>query len=200
MPQTVIFDLGGVLIDWNPRYLYRKLFEDEAKMEHFLRVICTPAWNEQQDAGRPIAEAVAELTAQWPEQRALIQAFYGRWTEMLGGVIEETVEVLAALRQRSTPLYALTNWSAETFPHVENEYDFLTWFKGIVVSGREKMKKPDHRIYHVLLDRYGLNAADTVFIDDNAVNIAAAREIGLHGLPFSTAQTLRGDLEGLGLL
>ena len=112
MPQTVIFDLGAVLIDWNPRYLYRKLFDDEAEMEHFLSVICTPHWNEQQDAGRPIAEAEAELIPQWPEQEALIKAFYGRWTEMVGGVIEETVEVMAALRERDTPLYALTNWSA----------------------------------------------------------------------------------------
>ncbi len=200
MPQTVIFDLGGVLIDWDPRHLYRKLIADEAKMEHFLSVICTQEWNEQQDAGRPLSEAVAVLSAQWPEHAPLIAAFYDRWTEMVGGVIEETVAVLDALRQRGTPLYALTNWSAETYPYVEHRYEFLTWFKGIVVSGREKMKKPDPRIFHLLLDRYDLDAADSVFIDDNPANVAAARDVGLHALPFTSAEKLRTDLEGLGLL
>ena len=200
MPQTVVFDLGGVLIDWNPRYLYRKLLEDEAAVEHFLATICTPAWNEQQDAGRPFTEAVAHLTAQWPQEAALIAAYYDRWTEMLGGPIHETVDVLAALHQRRVPLFALTNWSAETFPHVLGRYDFLDWFRGIVVSGQEKMKKPDRRLYQLLLDRYGLAAHDTVFIDDSPANVAAAREIGLHGLRFTTAQALRRALEGLGLL
>ena len=200
MPHTVIFDLGGVLIDWNPRYLYRKLLDDEAAVEHFLATICTPAWNEQQDAGRPITEAVAQLTAQWPRQADLIAAYYDRWIEMLGGPMMETVDVLAALHQRRVPLFALTNWSAETFPYVSDRYDFLGWFQGIVVSGREKMKKPDRRIYQVLLDRYGLAAHDTVFIDDSAANVAAAREVGLHALRFDTAPALRRDLEGLGLL
>ena len=200
MPQTVIFDFGGVLIDWNPRHLYRKLFTDEAEMEYFLATICTPAWNEQQDAGRPISEAVAELMAQWPEQADLITAFYDRWTEMVGGVMEETVEILDALRRHGTPLYGLTNWSAETYPYVENRYEFLTWFEGIVVSGRERMKKPDPRIFRLLLDRYNLDAADSVFIDDSARNVAAARGVGLHGIDFTTAENLRRDLEALGLL
>ena len=200
MPHTVIFDLGGVLIDWNPRYLYRKLLDDEAAVEHFLATVCTPAWNQQQDAGRPIAEAVAQLTAQWPQHAALIAAYYDRWIEMLGGPLQETVDVLAALRQRRVPLFALTNWSAETFPHALDRYDFLGWFQGIVVSGEEKIKKPDHRLYQVLLDRYSLAVPDTVFIDDSPANVAAAREMGLHGLHFSTAQTLRRDLEALDLL
>lgn len=200
MPQTVIFDLGGVLIDWNPRYLYRKLFDDEAEMEHFLATICTPDWNEQQDAGRPVSEAVAELAAQWPQQANLIEAFYDRWTEMVKGPIEETVDVLHALHKRDTPLYALTNWSAETYPYVEHRYAFMTWFKGIVVSGREKLKKPDPRIFHLILDRYNLTAAGTVFIDDSTANIAAAREVGLQAIPFTSAEALRRDLEALGLL
>ncbi len=200
MPQTVIFDLGGVLIDWNPRHLYRKLFDDEAEMEHFLSTICTSDWNEQQDAGRPVSEAVAELAAQWPQHTDLIQAFYDRWTEMVKGPIDETVAIVAALRQRGTPLYALTNWSAETYPYVEHRYEFMGWFKGIVVSGREMLKKPDPRIYHLILDRYGLAASDTVFIDDNANNIAAARDVGLHAIPFTSAAALRHDLEALGLL
>jgi len=200
MPQKVIFDLGGVLIDWNPRYLYRKLFDDESAMEHFLATVCTPQWNEQQDAGRPITEAVAQLTAQWPRQAALITAYYDRWTEMVGGPMTETVDVLAALHQRKVPLWALTNWSAETFPFVLERYDFFGWFQGIVVSGHEKMKKPDRRIYQVLLDRYSITPNHAVFIDDNPANVAAAREVGLHGLQFTTAQALRRELEGLGLL
>ena len=200
MPQPVIFDLGGVLIDWNPRHLYRKLFDDEAAMEHFLATICTSDWNEQQDAGRPVSEAVAELAAQWPQQADLIRAFYDRWTEMVKGPMEETVAILAALRKRDTPLYALTNWSAETYPYVEHRYDFMGWFKGIVVSGREKLKKPDPRIYHLILNRYGLDAPNTVFIDDNTANIAAAREVGLQAIPFTSAAALRRDLEAIGLL
>ena len=200
MPQTVIFDLGGVLIDWNPRHLSRTLFDDEAAMEHFLATICTPDWNEQQDGGRPVAEAVAILAAQWPQQAPLIEAFYDRWTEMVKGPMEETVAILATLRERGTPLYALTNWSAETYPYVEHRYDFMTWFKGIVVSGREGMKKPDPRIFHLLLDRYNLDATETVFIDDSAANIAAAQEVGLHALLFTSAAALHRDLEGLALL
>lgn len=200
MPHAVIFDLGGVLIDWDPRYLYRKLLDDEAAVEHFLATICTPAWNEQQDAGRPWPEAIAELSAQWPEEAPLIAAYYDRWIEMIAGPLDDTVEVLAALRGRGVPLFALTNWSAETFPYVVNRYDFLDWFEGIVVSGEEKVKKPDRRIYHVLLDRYGLAAPDAVFIDDNPANVVAARDVGLHGLAFTTAPALRQDLETIGLL
>lgn len=200
MPTYIIFDLGGVLINWDPRHLYRKLFNHEAEMEEFLATVCTSEWNEQQDAGRPLAEAVAELTAQWPEKAALIQAFYDRWPEMLGGAKEETVELLAELRARHVPLFALTNWSAETFPYALKHFEFLSWFQGIIVSGEEKVKKPDLRLYRLLLERYALNPRDGLFIDDNAGNVEAARKIGLQSLHFTNAQALRGELVRLGLL
>ena len=130
MYKTVVFDLGGVLIDWNPRYLYRKLMPDEASIEHFLNTVCTGAWNAQQDAGRPFAEGVAELVAQWPDQQAHIEAYHTRWIEMIGGAIDDTVTILTTLKDQGTPVYALTIWSAETFPLVRPTFDFLNWFSG----------------------------------------------------------------------
>jgi 2-haloacid dehalogenase len=200
MPTTVIFDFGGVLIDWNPRPLYRKLSDDEEEMEHFLATVCTPSWNEQQDGGRPLSEATALLADRFPQQIDLITAYYDRWTEMVKGPMEPSIAVLAELHERGVPLYGLTNWSAETYPYVEGRYDFMDWFDGIVVSGRERMKKPDEDIFRLLLDRYDLDASDTVFIDDNLANIATARRLGIHGIPFTTPEQLRRDLAGYGLL
>jgi 2-haloacid dehalogenase len=200
MPTTVIFDFGGVLIDWNPRHLYRKLIDDEEEMEHFLATVCTPSWNEQQDGGRPLSEATALLADRFPQQIDLITAYYDRWTEMVKGPMEPSIAVLAELHERGVPLYGLTNWSAETYPYVEGRYDFMDWFDGIVVSGRERMKKPDEDIFRLLLDRYDLDASDTVFIDDNLANIATARRLGIHGSPFTTPEQLRRDLAGYGLL
>jgi 2-haloacid dehalogenase len=200
MPTTVIFDFGGVLIDWNPRHLYRKLIDDEEEMEHFLATVCTPSWNEQQDGGRPLSEATALLADRFPQQIDLITAYYDRWTEMVKGPMEPSIAVLAELHERGVPLYGLTNWSAETYPYVEGRYDFMDWFDGIVVSGRERMKKPDEDIFRLLLDRYDLDASDTVFIDDNLANIATARRLGIHGIPFTTPEQLRRDLAGYGLL
>ena len=134
-PRSVVFDLGGVLIDWNPRYLYRKLFPgDETGMEHFLSTVCTPAWNEQQDAGRPVAVAVAELLGRYPEQEPLIRAYYSRFNETLRGEISGTVRLLEALDLAGIPLYALSNWSAETFPNARARFGFLSRFRDIVVS------------------------------------------------------------------
>ena len=144
--SIVIFDLGGVLVDWDPRHLYRQLFPgDEAGMEQFLAGVCTNEWNLQQDAGRSWAEATALLRAQHPGQEALIDAFHQRWPEMIRGAIDGTVEILRELREAGVPLYALTNWSAETFPVAEERFDFMGWFRGVVVSGREKLIKPDPR-------------------------------------------------------
>lgn len=199
--STVIFDLGGVLIDWNPRYLYRKLFDgDEAAMEAFLGAVCTPHWNERQDAGRRFAEAEAELIALHPEKEQLIRAWRLRFGETIRGAIDGTVAVLTELKLRGTPLYALTNWSGETFPTQLPRFPFLGWFRGIVVSGDEGMIKPDPRIFHLLLERHALRAEDCVFIDDNAKNAAAAEALGIHGLHFRDPKALRADLAALGLL
>lgn len=199
--RTVVFDLGGVLIDWDPRNLYVKYFgDDRAGMERFLAQVCTPDWNTAQDAGRAIADAVAELTARYPGQSALIEAYYGRWTEMLNGSIDGTVDILRELRDQGTPLYALTNFSAETFPVAQGIYDYLSWFRGVVVSGRERLVKPDPRIYRLLLERYELTAADVIYIDDVERNARAAADLGMTGLHFTGPDGLRDDLTRLGVL
>ena len=196
-PTTVVFDLGGVLIDWNPRYMYRELIHDEAEMEHFLSEVCSPAWNEAQDAGRTIADAVAEATARHPDKAGLINAYYERFDQMMSGAIDGTVRILKALRQQGVPCYALTNWSAETFPLARNRFDFLSWFDGILVSGEERMKKPDPAIFELLLQRFGIVAGDTVFIDDSARNIEAASQLGLTAVHFTGAEGLQQQLRAL---
>lgn len=198
---TVVFDLGGVLIDWDPRHLYRKLFPgDAAGMERFLAEVCTGAWNLQQDAGRSWAEGTAQLRDAHPGQAALIDAFHHRWPEMIAGPIAGTVEILAALRAAGAPLFALTNWSAETFPVALERFDFMAWFQGIVVSGQEKLIKPDPRIYRLLVERHGLRPEELVYIDDNPGNAAAATALGMHGIHFTGPDALRAELVSLGLL
>ena len=198
--DTVVFDLGGVLIDWDPRYLYRHLFDDEAAMERFLAEICTPLWNHQQDAGRSWHEAVAMLSAEHPQHAAMIAAFHTRWPEMLGGAIEPSVGVLDELRGRGLRLYALTNWSRETFPVARERYDFLRWFDGIVVSGEEGLAKPDPVIFQRTIERFSLVPRQTIYIDDAPRNVAAAFQAGMHGLQFRDAETLRAQLCRLGVL
>lgn len=200
--QAVVFDLGGVLIDWNPRHLYRRMFDDEAEMERFLSEVCSLEWNLRQDAGRSWHEAVAELTARHPEQAALIAAYHQRWEEMLGGELPETVALLQelhGLKARGLRLYALTNWSHETFPIARRRFAFLECFDGILVSGEEQMVKPDPAIFQLLLARYDIAPSQAVFIDDSPRNVAAAAAFGLHALRFTDAQRLRRDLLGLGL-
>jgi 2-haloacid dehalogenase len=197
---AVVFDLGGVLIDWDPRHLYRTLFDDEAAMEEFLATITTPEWNLAQDAGRPWADAIDELAARHPDRRELIEAFWTRWPETLGGAIEPTVTVLDELRSTGVRLYALSNWSGETFPAAKPRYRFLEWFDGIVISGDERMIKPDPRIYERLLDRYGLVAGEVLFIDDSPANVEAAAALGIQAVRFADAETLRADLRRFGLL
>ena len=199
-PTAVVFDLGGVLIDWNPRYLYRKLFDDEAAMEAFLADVVSPEWNGQQDSGRTWAEAVEVLSREHPEHRDLIAAYWHRWQETLGDAIAPTVAILEELRDAGVRLYALSNWSAETFPVARPQYPFLEWFDGIVISGEERIAKPDPAIFRRLLDRYGLEPETTVFIDDSEANVRAAEAEGLTSLRFVDAATLRGDLRRLGLL
>ena len=199
-PTTVIFDFGGVLIDWNPRYLYRKLFDDEAAMEAFLGTICTPEWNALQDGGRPKEAAIADRTALFPQHASLIEAYFSRFAEMMQGAHEGTVAVLDELRRRGVPLYGLTNWSADTYPEATARFDFLQWFDGIVVSGQEQMRKPDAAIFRLLLERFDIRPDDAVFIDDTSDNVEAAAALGLHALRFTDPATLRGDLARLGLL
>lgn len=200
-PTTVVFDLGGVLIDWNPRYLYRKLFAgDEATMERFLAEVCTSEWNLRQDAGRSWAEATASLKAEHPGQGAMIDAYHQRWPEMMAGQIEGTVAILRELKEAGRPLYALTNWSCETFPFALARFEFLNWFQGIVVSGKEKVIKPDPQIYRLLLARHGVRAEEIVFVDDSSRNVAAAAILGMHGIHFNGPAALRSELTALGLL
>ena len=198
--KAVVFDLGGVLIDWDPRYLYRKLLADEAAVEEFLATVCTPEWNAEQDRGRPFAEGVAELVERHPVHAAAITAFHERWTEMLGGDIAGTVELLAELRDTGVPLYALTNWSAETFGIARERYQFLEWFDGVLVSGEERMIKPEPAIFRLLLDRFGLDPGAAFYVDDSPANVAAASELGFDAVRFTGPEQLRRDLEARGLL
>lgn len=199
--DTVIFDLGGVLIDWNPRYLYRKIFDDPQEMENFLANICTSDWNEEQDAGRSLAEATQILVDQFPERGEEIKAFYGRWVEMLNGPIQGTVDIFRQIKEQNNHrLYALTNWSAETFPHAIERYEFLQWFEGILVSGVEKMKKPDPKIYQLILSRYDIDPYRSIFIDDNAKNVKAAKDEGIHAIHFQTPEALAGQLKEMNIL
>ena len=203
MPQRdiVIFDLGGVLLDWNPRHLYRKLFPgDDAAMEHFLATVCTNLWNRGQDAGRPVAEACALLKADHPDKAALIDAYYERFDEMIAGPIEGTVAILTELRQRGTPLYFLSNYSAETWRLAPGRFGFLAWFHGGIVSGQHGVIKPDPAIYRLLLDRCGIDPQRAIFIDDVAANAEAARSFGIHPIHFTGPDALRAELRALGLL
>lgn len=198
--KAVVFDLGGVLVDWNPRYLFRQLFSDHDEMEVFLRDICNQEWNEHQDAGRPLQEATALLVAQHPHYRSMIEAYYSRWPEMLGGPIQETVEVLNQLRDQNALLLALSNWSHETFPHARQRYAFLNHFKEIFVSGEYKMKKPDPQFYRLLLEKHALKPENTIFIDDVERNVLAAKNLGMNTIHFKPGHDLRADLRKKGFL
>lgn len=198
--KTIVFDLGGVLIDWDPRYLYRQLFDDEQEMEVFLKDICHLQWNAQMDAGKPFQEAVDELSEQYPHYREEIQAYWHRWLEMIPGQIDGTVSILEAIAKKDYRLLALTNWSAETLPLVMPDYPFFDHFEGIVVSGEEKLVKPDLKFYQILLDRYQVDAEEALFIDDNAGNIAAANQLGFQTIHFQNPEDLNHRLQNLGVL
>ncbi|MCP1625293.1 HAD family hydrolase [Pseudomonas nitroreducens] len=198
--DTVVFDLGGVLVDWNPRHLYRKLFAgDDAAMEAFLADVCNTAWNEKQDRGRPWAEAIAEAVAQHPAHASNIRAYRERWDEMLNGALEDTVQVLDELHRGGVRLLALTNWSAETFPVAQERFGFLDRFEGVLVSGQEGLMKPEPEIFQLLIRRYGLTPSRTLFIDDVQKNVDAAAAQGLQAAQFVNASRLRQDLQRLGL-
>ena len=189
------------MIDWNPSYLFDQLFEDEEQKKHFFEQICTPDWNEMQDAGRPLKDATESLVAKHPEWKEYIEAYYGRWEEMLGGPIHETVEIFRQLKeQQKYELYALTNWSAELFPIALERYEFLHWFDGRVVSGEEKMRKPFSDFYQLIMKRFKLVPAETLFIDDNKRNVIAAQELGMHTIHFLSPTQLEEELQKRNLI
>jgi 2-haloacid dehalogenase len=199
--DTLVFDLGGVLIDWNPEYLYKEVIADEKERQWFLTHICTPHWNEEQDGGRSLQEGTEMLVKEYPAHEKTIRLFYDRWKEMLGGPIHETVEIFRRLKQEgSMRLYALTNWSAETFPVALEMYEFLHWFDGRLVSGEEKMRKPYHEIYQRLIEKFGIDPKRAIYVDDNLRNVIPARELGFYGIHFLSPEKLRMELEGMGLL
>jgi len=199
--STVIFDLGGVLIDWDPRHLYRKLFPgDEAAMEDFLATVCTHEWNRCQDAGRSFAEGARFLKAEHPDKAELIDAYGIRFDEMIAGPIGGSIAILAELRDRGAPLFGLTNWSAETYPAALQRFEFLRWFKGILVSGEVGLIKPDPRIFRLLIERFGIDPQRAVYVDDVEANIAAAEPFGIHAIHFTTPARLREELVALRLL
>jgi len=198
--DTVVFDLGNVLIHWNPRLLFKKIFgADEAAMEHFLAEVCNAEWNEQQDCGRSWKDGIADAIGRHPAHESHIRAYFERWAEMIPGAIDETVDILAELRALDVRLLALTNWSDETFPIALERFPFLAWFEGIVVSGRERLVKPDPAIFRLLIDRYQLRPATTVFIDDSIRNVEASIREGLQGIHFQGAGDLRARLKASGL-
>ena len=199
--ESVIFDLGGVLIDWNPDYVYRTIFNDETKMREFYNEICTSEWNEEQDAGRGLKEATEELVARFPHEENNIRAYYDRWEEMLKGPIDGTVNILEKIKKKGEhKLYALTNWSGETFPVALRRFEFLQWFDGRLVSGEERMRKPFTEIYELLLNRFNINSASALYIDDNERNLSAPRELGIHTILFKSPSQLEEELTKLNVL
>lgn len=199
--NSVVFDLGGVLVDWDPRYLLRKVMPGrEAEMETILAEVLNHDWNLARDHGDSWAEAMADLAVTHPQWEDIFRAYDERWAETLAGSHEDSVAVLRELHERGVPLYALSNWSAEKFPHAEERYEWLDWFDGVVVSGRVKLAKPDPAIFRYLLDTYDLKAEDILFVDDHEPNIVAARELGIATHHFRGAAGLRADLAARGLL
>lgn len=200
--ETVIFDLGGVLVDWNPEYLYAKIFKDDPeKMDWFLSTVCTPDWNMEQDAGRTFEDATQLLVKEYPEYKKEIAAFYDRWGEMIKDQIHGTVLILKTLKElNEVKLYALTNWSIQTFPIAKQRFNFLKQFDGIVVSGEENTRKPYSKIYKTTLERYNLSPERCLFIDDSLDNVNAAKDLNINALRFTDAVQLKSDLIQLGLI
>ena len=199
-PKAVLWDLGGVLLDWDPRYLYRKLFGgDVAAMEHFLANVTTPAWHAEQDLGRSVVEACAALAAEHPAQAPLILAWGERSEEMIGGVILGSVELVRELRALGVRQYALSNMEPENWEKRRRAYEFLSWFDGHFISGVERVAKPDRRYFELALSRFGLAPGDAFFIDDREVNVRAAEALGVPAVLFEGPEALRSELVARGL-
>jgi 2-haloacid dehalogenase len=199
--SSIIFDLGGVLIDWNPDYLFKDVFDNEEDKKFFFENICTPDWNEEQDAGRTIEDGTNLLIQQFPEHEANIRMFYDKWEQMLKGPIQDTVDIFKSLKESNNfKILALTNWSAELFPVALEKYDFLHWFDGRVVSGEEKTRKPHKEIYDIIISRFNLEPSTTLFIDDNIRNINAANELGINTIHFQNPNQFKTALIEMNLL
>jgi 2-haloacid dehalogenase len=192
--KNIVFDFGGVLIDWNPRHLYRNVFNDNAEMENFLKNICTSEWNAKQDAGRSFTEATEELVQLHPEYEPEIRRYYDNWPEMISGEIAENAALINPLKTKYK-LFGLTNWSAESFPIIYKQYPFLHNLEGIVVSGTEKLIKPDRRIFELLLNRFQIKSSESLFIDDSLINIETADKLGFHTIHLPEGTNLRHELE-----
>ncbi|MEP1489969.1 MAG: HAD family phosphatase [Algibacter sp.] len=195
--NTIIFDLGGVLIDWNPEYVFLDAFNgNREKMQWFFDNICTMQWNENQDAGYPLKQATDDLLKQFPEYKDYIEMYYGKWEQMLGGEISGTVDILDELiKSKNYKIVALTNWSSETFPIAKKHFQFLQWFEGIVVSGDEKTRKPYKNIFDITLERFNIKAENSIFIDDNERNIEASNSFGFHGIRYKSPEKLIQQLK-----
>jgi 2-haloacid dehalogenase len=197
--NAVVFDLGGVLIDWDPRRVYRKILPTEAEVEQFLSTVCTLEWDAKQDAGRPLEEGIAELVARFPHQTLLIEAWRDRYAEM-ALPISASIELLHELRERGVPLYALSNWGAEEFEAIRDGFPFLDCFSGVLISGRVGLVKPDPKFFDLLVREHRLNPAKVAFIDDQHPNVVAAQQLGFRSILFSSAAALREELARVGLL
>ena len=202
--KAVVFDFGGVLIDWNREYLYKHLIPDETERRWFLDNVCKMEWVVQQDGGQTIEEGTAELIAQYPEHEALIRAFYARWPEMVAGAMQEGVALVDRLEAAGVPLFGLTNWSAETFPYAWERFDVLRKFREIVVSRRVGLVKPDPQIFDLMraeIDKHlpGVRPDELVFIDDNLKNAQAATALGWHGVHYTGALDTETKLRALNL-
>jgi 2-haloacid dehalogenase len=196
MKPAIVFDLGGVLIDWDPRHLYRKMFNgNRAEMDYFLSEVCPMRWNAELDGGRPFAEAIAAKIQEHPAYAPYIAAYHARWEEMVVGPVTGTVELLAELKAAGYPLFALSNWSMETFPIVRHRFEFLDWFEEILLSGMVKVVKPDARIYEMMLARINRKPQECLFIDDSLPNVEAAQALGWQGIHFQSPEQLRSDLD-----
>lgn len=198
--MNIVFDLGMVLIQWDPRHLYRKVFADAEKMEWFLAHVCTSDWNLAQDGGRSFDDGVAEATARHPEFAAEIAMFRDRWMEMVPGAIDGSVEILEQLHGKGVPVYAITNWNGDTFRATRNRFSFLDLFRDIVVSGDENIIKPDPAIFHLLARRNEIDLRDSMFIDDSLKNVVGAEAVGMKGHHFTSPESLRAALVSLGVL
>jgi 2-haloacid dehalogenase len=198
--QAVIFDFGNVLLEWNPRHVYRRYFDDEESMERFLHEVNFMEWNARQDQGRPFAEGVAELSKQFPHYSELIQAYHDHWKDSIGDYFRGTVDIMKRLKKAGYRLYGLSNWSAETFPYIREKYDFFHLLDDFVISGEVGHVKPNPEIFHIMLAKIGKPAQECLFIDDSRANIAQAQKLGFVTVLFESADQLEQELKDLNLL